>query len=109
MQKPKVVDFGDAVHGVRLKGDPNEPEKAYFRVAFPGGDVDIVRTTNNDYWIHVRVNHPEDGSFIKGETQAAQLIDARLDIHGKHASEVDAGEFNDPGLYHLAVRIRRTE
>ena len=56
MQKPKVVAFGDAVHGVRLEGNPKKPEKAYFRVAFPGGDVEVVRTTTNDYWVHVRVN-----------------------------------------------------
>lgn len=106
MKRLKVRDFGSKVQGVILRGDRNNPEPESFRVAFPGGDVDVVRTTDDQYWIHVRVNTAaqlkEDSKVIVGK-----LVDARLDVEGKHASEVNEGDFSDPGLYHLAVRIAK--
>ena len=103
---PKVKRMGDDVYGVVLEGNRAKPEKAYFRVAFPGGDVDIVRTSNDDYWVHVRVDRPEDGFYVKGN-QTARIVNARLDIHGKHASETNPGDFNNPNLYHAAMLIQR--
>ena len=91
----KIKSMGDAALGVRLEGDPQKPEPIHFRVQFPGGDIDIVRTADNEYWIHLRV---ENGT----------ISDARLDIHGKPASETDVGDFNDPGLYHVALRVKET-
>lgn len=105
MRKLQTVNFGTEVQGVRLQGNPKNPEPEIFRVAFPGGDVDVTRTTNNEYWVHIRVNTERD---IVGNDDlvVGKLVDARLDIEGKHASETNAGDFADPKLYHLAVRIR---
>jgi len=105
--KPKVQEFGSDAFGVKLYGNPANPEKTSFRVEFPGGDVDVIRTTTGDYWIHVRVNRPEAGMHIAGETPTAHIVDARLDIHGRHASEINCGDFADPDLYHAAFRIRK--
>jgi len=104
MKRLKVSDFGDTVQGVELRGDRRNPEPESFRVAFPGGDVDIVRTTNDEYWVHVRVNKPgrDNPEYVMGK-----IIDARLDCEGKHANETDVGDFNRPDLYHLAVRVAR--
>src|SRR5512135_2951446 len=104
MRKLSVVAMGDEVQGVTLKGNPKSPEPTHFRVVFPGGDVDVVRTTTGDYWVHVRVNNRpghDDPNATPG-----RLVDARLDVVDKHASETDAGDFKDPGLYHLAVRVQ---
>lgn len=95
MQKLKVVSMGDAVQGVHLLGNRRNPEPVHFRVTFPGGDVDVVRTTDDEYWIHVYVHHHPHG----------QIVDARLDIAGRHTSDVKMGDFGDPKLYHLAVRV----
>ena len=95
--------MGDNVLGVRLEGNPRKPEPDYFRVTFPGGDVDITRTTDNEYWIHVRVNRPADGD--SPDREMARFVDARLDIQGKHATESDLGDFDHPDLYHVAVRV----
>lgn len=35
-----------------MKGDKNKPEPISFRVTFPGGDVDIIHTTEGYYWVH---------------------------------------------------------
>jgi len=99
MKRLKVVDFGTKVQGVTIRGDKRNPEPESFRVQFPGGDVDVVRTTDDEYWIHIRVD--------RDETPRGRIVDARLDIKGKHASETKVGDFENPNLYHLAVRIAK--
>jgi hypothetical protein len=104
----KLKDMGDNVIGVVLEGDPKKPEPIHFRVVFPGGDIDIARTSNNqDYWVHVRVDHPDDGNDPYREVMDARIVDARLDCRDKDATCMDVGDFNNPTLYHLAVRITR--
>jgi hypothetical protein len=96
MKRLRILD-GSRVESVSLAGGSN------FRVEFPGGDVDVVGTTDGDYWVHIRVNTPER---CDSENEVmGKLVDARLDISGKHAGECDEGDFNHPGLYHLAVRV----
>jgi hypothetical protein len=107
MQKVKVRDFGTDVQGIELKADPKHPEPEYFRVKIPGGDIDIVRTSDNSFWVHVRVNRPENS--IDTEAPNGRIVDARLDINGKHTSETNVGDFENPDLYHLAVRVAKED
>lgn len=104
-QHLKIKSMGDNVSGVELKGDPKQPEPIHFRVTIPFGDVDIVRTTDNEYWVHVRCNNSKDGMFVPDETQTGKFVDGRIDIHGKHATECDQGDFGHEDMYHMAVRI----
>ena len=101
----KIKSMGENVLGVRLEGNPKKPEPIYFRVLLPFGDVDIVRTTDNAYWVHVRCNHKKDGMFIPDETKEGKFIDGRIDLHGKHASDCNQGDFGHKDMYHMAVRI----
>lgn len=105
MKRLTVENFGDKVQGVHLKGDRRNPEPESFRVVFPGGDVDVVRTSDDEYWVHVRVNRPEDCVVEEMDRVPGRLVDGRLDISDRHSSEVDAGDFDNPNLYHLAVRV----
>lgn len=103
----KIEPWGTNAVGVRLLGDSKRPEHAEFNVAFPGGEVSIVRTTDGDYWAHVHVSRPGVGGYDPDEDQRGRIVDARLDILGRHTSDVNVGDFNDPDLYHLAVRVAR--
>lgn len=106
MRIPKVrMPAGSDVAVVELKFNPSNPEPSHFRIVFPGGDVEVTRTSDADAWVHVRVNRPEDDVVLACDAQVGHIVDARLDIKGKHASETDAGDFADPDLYHLAVRV----
>lgn len=105
MKRLKVTNMGGKVQGVRLEGDRRNPEPETFRVALPFGDVDITRTSDDDYWIHLRVNRPADGMHHPGVTRLGRVFDARVDAHDKHAGEIDPGVLADPNLYHLAVRL----
>lgn len=103
----KVQEFSDAVMGVELFGDRKRPEPEYFRVRFPGGDVDLSRLDDGSYWVHLRVDRPDDGGDPYREHGFARIVDARLDVRGKHAAETNAGDFNHPGLYHVALRVQK--
>lgn len=109
MQMRKMERMGDTVQGVRLHGDPTRrPEPETVRVSFPGGDVDVVRCSDGSYWVHVRVDSEADVRS-KAADVAGKLVDARLDVRSKHASECDAGDFAHPDLYHLAVRVAQVK
>ncbi len=101
--------MGDKVMGVRIMGDKRAPEVEAFRIAFPWGDVEVIRATDGvpdpDYWVHVRVNREGQGHFVPGEDTAGVIRDARLDQTDRHASDANVGDFERPELYHLAVRV----
>jgi len=105
-QHLKIQAMGENVLGVRLKGDPKNPEPIHFRVVLPFGDVDIVRTTTNDYWIHARVNHQDDGD--DPYRHFGKFTDARIDLTSEHTANVNTGDFAHPDMYHMAVRLSPT-
>lgn len=99
----KVRKMGDAVMGVELKGDKKNPEPIHFRIILPFGHVDIARTTDDDYWIHIGTNKKNDGWSL--DRTFGKFIDARIDIIGEHADKHRALELSNPDIYHLAVRL----
>ena len=104
------IEYHDDVAVIRVEGDAKKrPEHAEIRLAFPGGEVSLTRASDADpargYWVHVHVTRPQDGMIIPGETLLGRISDARLDQHGKSASDVNLGDFESPDLYHLAVRV----
>ena len=102
----KIKSMGDAVLGVKLEGNPNKPEPIEFRVTFPFGDVSVTRCKDNTYWIHTRVNRPNDDS--DPDRRFGKFINARIDVISKHASDTDAGDFKHPDMYHMAVKVSPT-
>lgn len=105
---------GSNVAVVHITGDLNNNEPAHVRISFPGGDVEVVRAVDGkhaDYWVHLRVNRPGYGHYIKGDTTTARIIDARIDAHntGNGSSYQDAKQFNNPDTYHVALRVKREE
>lgn len=103
-QHLKIKSMGDNVLGVKLEGNKAKPEPIHFRVVLPFGDVDIVRCSDDSYWVHTRINHKKD-SFHGPHDIYGRFIDARIDVHGKHAADVNPGEFADPDAYHIAVKL----
>jgi len=68
----------------RLLGDPSmKLEKPYTIIKFPGGSVEVTRTTDGDYWVHVAVSQdfPSD--------PVARIVDARLDAKARYADEIN--------------------
>ena len=103
----RVEQRGSNASGVRLMGDPRRPEHSDFIVSFPGGEVILSRTTEGDYWVHVYTARPGTPGYSPESDQAGRISSARLGITGRHTGEVDVGDFDDPGLYHVSVLVAR--
>jgi hypothetical protein len=73
----KIQRFGSQAIGVRLEGNPKKPEPQHFRVYLPFGDVDITRTTDDEYWVHIRRNEPSDVDVIRFKAVEGEFKDAR--------------------------------
>lgn len=67
-----------------LLGDPKvRIEKPYTIVLFPGGDVEIARTSDGDYWVHVAVRG-DPGQ------PTGRITRARLDHRARYNNEGNA-------------------
>lgn len=99
----------DAVQ-VRLDGNPSKPEPIYVRTVFPGGEIEVVRAksgSDSDYWVHLRVNHPDNDDVVMRDVQESRITDARIDRKGHHTKLGEAGIIGDTDVYHVAVRVTR--
>ena len=94
MARAKVVHSADAVE-VIFQGDPTRPEPSTAVIKFPGGHVEVSRTSDGSYWAHLGVVHPENitDSRIEYSYEAAVALQTIPDV--PRASEVK----------HLALRI----
>jgi hypothetical protein len=90
-RKLTVEKAGSDAAVVRLLGDRNQPEPSTFIVQFPGGEVEISRTTGDDYWVHVRPNTDDDVLVSEGAKVKGRLARARVD-HAVPGGRVEDGE-----------------
>lgn len=49
--------FGKAPKKISLLGDKTRPEPATHIIEFPGGAIELSRTSDGSYWAHIIVNH----------------------------------------------------
>ncbi len=90
------VNWSDkSAHGVfSLKGDPAYPEKAQTILEFPGGSIEIARTSEGEYWAHIAVDR-----------DAGHITDGRIDVWNDHASLERGKPLMDPDISHIAIKI----
>lgn len=67
----------------------------------------LEATEREIYLSRVLCHHDELDGKPDRAVMDARITDARLDLFDKATSQVDVGNFNDPSLYHLAVRVTR--
>lgn len=112
MKKLTVRQEAGGVQTITLKGDAKKygAEPDTLRVRFPGGEFEIVRTSDDDYWAHIYVNSPEnegwDPAAIMGQVSEGRIDthDATLDL-GKHTKR--GLDLLDENVYHVAFRVVR--
>ncbi|HEY7770473.1 hypothetical protein [Longimicrobium sp.] len=101
----KNYPINKAPRRIELLGDPNKkPEPAEHIIEFPGGAIQVTRTSKNEYWAHIIVNHAEpfeDGSTR--ERASGEVVESRVGYTSARAIESvpNAGD-----AYHIAVLIR---
>lgn len=96
MAKAEVVHSGDAVT-VIFKGNPKRPEPSTGAIKFPGGVIEVSRTSDGSYWVHVSVIDPINTKESR--------IDYALEAHREHGI-IDVPDANQ--IQHIALRIYPT-
>jgi hypothetical protein len=80
-----------------LLGDPTlKIEKPYTIIGFPGGDVEISRTSEGNYWVHVAIR--DEG----------QLLDVRLNATHRYCMSSNAAlrlEIDRGDVEHIAFLV----
>jgi len=66
MARAKIVHSTDAAT-IIFEGDKRSPEPSTGIILFPGGSVEVSRTTDGQYWAHVAIK------------EGAAITDSRID------------------------------
>lgn len=90
MANAKVVHSQDAVM-VEFKGNPKSPEPSTGVIKFPGGHVEVTRTSDGSYWAHLTVVDPQN------------IVDSRMDITESVSAVRDLP--NGDKVKSLAIRV----
>ncbi|MGF3022619.1 hypothetical protein ACQVP2_07305 [Methylobacterium aquaticum] len=99
--------FGQAPARVDLLGDKlQRPESVEHIISFPGGAIEVARTTDGDYWAHIIIYQgsitPQTGmASARGEVVASRVC---------RAGEMGVAEIEGAErASQIAVRIRTTK
>lgn len=87
---------------ITLHGNPRKPESATHIIEFPGGSIEVSRTTDGEYWAHIAVNRGQKIDDCEGfHGTLAQVVDARLDRTIGHTESLPDCQT----IQHIAIRI----
>jgi hypothetical protein len=77
----KSFMYGDAPKKVELLGDKVvRPEPATHIIEFPGGAIELSRTTDGNYWAHIIVNRDFTVDDTRGLRAAyGKIVGSRID------------------------------
>jgi hypothetical protein len=103
MAKVNVIHSQDACTIV-FKGSKNTPEPSTGIIKFPGGHVEVSRTSDGCYWAHIQINQKNSDEFeITG-----CIKESRIDYthegylkNNMNIPSIPAEEF----IQHIAVKI----
>lgn len=106
MARFEVIHSTDAAC-IMIRGDRRKPEPTTAVIRFPGGHVEVSRTSTGDYWVHIGRNvEPRDE-----DDQAGAIVDSRIDyVHGAAQHYPGARIPDMPAaehIEHVAMRIAR--
>jgi hypothetical protein len=88
---------------ILLKGDPKKPESAQHIIKFPGGSIEVSRTSDNEYWAHIEVYKGNVLDENVRESANGTIVASRLDYDHPKCEILEIPDADQ--LIHLAVRI----
>ena len=91
----------------KLYGDPQNPEPAQHIILFGGGSIEVSRTENEDYWVHIAVNKKESLQEDYFNCKLGNIIESRIDRAYPHNLEKGIQDIDSlDEVEHIAVRIK---
>jgi hypothetical protein len=79
-----------------IKGDKlKQPEPIHHTIIFPGGHINVTRTTDNNYWAHIKVNKEKNEDLDTVEdSKEGKILKIRYDTsEGVKTIEADTDHF----------------
>ena len=74
-----VHQLGKAPKKIQLFGDKKKPEPAQHVIEFPGGAIEVTRTTDGNYWAHILINRDWADSDQAGKQSAlGEIVGSRI-------------------------------
>lgn len=101
----KVQQYGKGPKRIELLGDKTKrPESAQHVIEFPGGAIEVSRTTEGDYWAHIIVHRGQPIDDAQGLVSArGQVIGSRI---GREHPFALGGIDDESQVTQIAVLIR---
>ena len=87
---------------ILLKGDKKNPESGQHIIKFPGGYIELTRTTDDEYWAHIGVNKKQILEDDVVQAKRGFVVDSRIDYTNGNILDM----INFPDIQNIAVRIR---
>lgn len=103
----KNFNIKKAPKRIELLGDKTKrPESAQHIIEFPGGAIEVSRTTDGNYWAHIIVHRGEIVDDTEGRTGAiGKIVGSRIGRSYPHdVSDIE----NADDIEQIAVLIRPT-
>lgn len=97
----KVHQLKKAPRRIELLGDKKRPESAQHVIEFPGGAIEVSRTSDGNYWAHIHINRDWADSDMDGIKGAiGEVVGSRLQ------TENGLNEIAGNGISQIAVLIK---
>jgi len=95
--------MGRKANVIQLTGDIKNQESAETIIVFPGGSISVCRTTDNEYWAHIDVNHGQVIEDTIRASKSGEIVSSRLDYTNPPS---DIRKMDTDKLNHIAVLIK---
>ncbi len=100
MARAQVTHSDDAVC-ITFEGDRRRPEPSTGVIRFPGGCIEVSRTSDGTYWAHISVNRAD------GYEKAGRVVDSRVDYKNESGRRdippIESAEM----VEHIAIRVAK--
>jgi len=104
----KVYQVGKAPKRITLLGDKKRPESAQHIIEFPGGAIEVSRTSDGNYWAHIIVNRGDVIDDAEGRVSArGVVISSRVD-DGLHIRGInDEHRMEETRQIAVLIKVKR--
>src|SRR5579859_3930515 len=82
----KSYQIGNAPKQIKLFGDKKrKPESSAHIIEFPGGAIELSRTSDGNYWAHIIANRDHTVDDCEGLVSAfGEIVGSRIDYEFPH-------------------------
>ena len=106
----KNSNIGKGPKRIVLLGDRAKPESAEHVIEFPGGAIEVARTSDGDYWAHIIIHRDQPIEDTDGRVSAqSEVVASRIGRAHPHGADGPEAIADHGQVDQIAVLIRRVK